>query len=228
MSSIFFGTPAGIREEQCFSSRVAVKEAELHRFAVHGVDDNGNEGASAILISGAYKDDEDWGDYIIHTGHGGNAPRTKKQVEDQSWDSPGNKSLVLSEQKQLPVRVIRSSKNKSAFSPTSGYKYGGLYRVVDHWEEQSKNGFLICRFKLVKEKILADDYEASIGKGGMVLLESQDGTSKWFSIDVDAPNAQKISKTSKMAKLLAGKKIEDTIDFGSGFKILEIRKYLSK
>jgi hypothetical protein len=228
MSSNYFGTPVGIREGQCFSSRVAVKEAELHRFAVHGVDENGNEGASALLITGACKDDEDWGDYIVYTGHGGNAPRTKKQVEDQSWDSPGNKSLLLSQEKQLPVRVIRSFKHKSEFSPTSGYNYGGLYRVVDHWEEQAKSGFSICRFKLVKEEILEKDYEVSIGNGVMVLLKSQDGTSKWFSIGVDAPNAQKISKTSKMAKLLFDKKVGETIDFGNGFEILEIRKYLGR
>lgn len=228
MSSNFFGTPVGIREGQCFSTRAAVKEAELHRFAVHGVDDNGNEGASAILISGAYKDDEDWGDYIVYTGYGGTAPKTKKQVEHQSWDFPGNKALIVSQQKQLPVRVIRSFKHKSVFSPTSGYKYGGLYRVVDHWEEQGKSGFSICRFKLVKEEMLEKDHEASIGNGVMVLLKSQDGTSKWFSIGVDAPNAQNISKTSKMAKLLFDKKIGETIDFGSGFEVLEIRKYLSK
>jgi hypothetical protein len=228
MSSNFFGTPIGIREGQCFSSRVAVKEAELHRFAVHGVDENGNEGASAVLISGAHKEDEDWGDYIIHTGHGGNAPRTKKQVEDQSWDSPGNKSLVLSEEKQLPVRVIRSFKHKSELSPASGYNYGGLYRVVDHWEEQSKSGFVICRYKFVKEEILEKDYEATIGNGSMVLLKSQDGTSKWFSIGVNAPNAQNISKTSKMAKLLFDKKVGESIEFGTGFEVLEIRKYMNK
>lgn len=228
MGNVFFGTPVGIREEQCFSSKVAVKEAELHRFTPYGVDDNGEEGASAILISGASKEDEDWGDYIIYTGHGGNAPRTKKQIEDQSWDFPGNKSLVISEEKQLPVRVIRSSKHNSAFSPTSGYKYGGLYRVVDHWEEKSKGGFLICRFKLVKEEILEEDYEAIISFGSMVLLKLQDGSTKWFSIGVEAPNAQKISKTSKMAQLLFEKKPGESIDFGSGFEILEIRKYLAK
>jgi predicted restriction endonuclease len=228
MVSIFFGTPVGTREEQCFSSKAALIESELHRFTVHGVDGNGNEGASAILITGANKEDEDWGDYIIYTGHGGNAPKTKKQVEDQSWDFPSHKALVVSQEKELPVRVVRSFKHKSVFSPTSGYKYGGLYRVVDHWEEQAKSGFSICRFKLVKEEILEKDYEASIGNGAMVRLKSQDGTSKWFSIGVDAPNAQNISKTSKMAKLLFDKKVGESIDFGTGFEILEIRKYLSK
>uniref|UniRef100_UPI00321657BB YDG/SRA domain-containing protein n=1 Tax=uncultured Draconibacterium sp. TaxID=1573823 RepID=UPI00321657BB len=228
MSSIFFGTPVGIREEQCFSSKAEVKTAELHRFKVCGIDDNNGEGASSVLISGGCKDDEDWGDYIIYTGHGGTDSKTKKQVEDQSWDAPGNKGLVISEQKQLPVRVLRSSKHKSAFSPTSGYKYGGLYKVVDHWEEQGRSGFMVCRFKLVKEEILDKDYEAVIADGSMVLLKSQDGSSKWFSIGVDAPNAQRINETSKMAQLLSAKKVGESIDFGSGFEVVEIKKYLSK
>lgn len=227
MSSIFFGTPVGIREEECFSTKTEVKKAELHRFTVSGVDDN-EKGALSLLLTGDCKDDEDWGDYIIYTGHGGKDSKTKVQVEDQSWDAPVNKSLVTSEQRELPVRVLRSAKHKSVFSPTKGYKYGGLYKVVEHWEERTISGFLVCRFKLVKEEILDNDYEASINDGCMVLLKPKEGAPKWFSIDVDAPNAQKINSTSKMAELLSGKKVGESIDFGSGFSILEIRKYLSK
>lgn len=228
MASIFFGTPVGTRVEECFSSKTAVMDAGLHRFTVNGVDGNGKEGACALLITGACKEDEDWGDYIIYTGHGGFDRKTKKQVEDQSWEFQGNKALVVSQEKELPVRVVRSFKHKTVFSPTSGYKYGGLYRVVDHWEEQGKSGFALCRFKLVKDKFFADDYENAIVPGGMVLLRSADGNSKWFSIGVDAPNAQKISKTSKMAQLLFETKVGESIDFGSGFQVLEIRRYLGK
>lgn len=227
MANIFFGTPIGIREEQCFASRTELIEADLHRFTVHGIDGNGKEGASAIVLSGGYEDDEDWGDYIIYTGHGGNDSNTKRQVDHQSWDSPGNKGLVVSQQRQLPVRVIRSFKHKSLLSPSSGYKYGGLYRVVDHWEERGKSGYLICRFKLVKEEMLDKDYEASVENGVMVLLETLGKDPKWFCIGADAPKAQKISPESKMAQLLSNKKVGDSIDFGNGFKILEIRKYLS-
>ncbi|QIA06469.1 YDG/SRA domain-containing protein [Draconibacterium halophilum] len=228
MADIFFGTPVGIREEQCFASRKELIEADLHRYTVHGIDGNGNEGASAIVLSDGYEDDEDWGDYIIYTGHGGNDSSSKKQVDHQSWDSPGNKGLVVSQQRQLPVRVIRGFKHKSKLSPISGYKYGGLYRVVDHWEDRGKSGYIICRFKLVKEEILEKDYTASVGNGVMVLLKSPGRDSKWFSIGVDAPRAQRISSESKMAQLLTNKKVGDTIDFGNGFEILEIRKYLSK
>lgn len=228
MAEIYFGAPKGVEEGQLFSRRKALVEVGLHRTTVSGIDGNGNDGAAALVLSGGYVDDEDFGDYIIHTGHGGNDATTKKQIEDQSWESPVNKGLVVSQEKNLPVRVIRGFKHKSALSPKSGYKYGGLYRVVDHWEEQGKYGFLLCRFRLVKEELLDSAYEATIKEGVMVLLKAADLESKWFSIGVDAPKAQTIGSKSKMAQLLKDKKVGESIDFGSGFEILEIRKFLSK
>jgi len=228
MAEIFFGTPIGIREGQCFASRTELIEADLHRSTMHGIDGNGMEGASAIVLSDGYEDDEDWGDYIIYTGHGGNDPNSKMQIDHQSWDSPGNKGLIVSQRRELPVRVIRGFKHKSVFSPSSGYKYGGLYRVTDHWEDIGKRGFRICRFKLVKEELLDENYRASVADGVMVLLKTTGSDPKWFSIGVDAPKAQRISKESKMAQLLTNKKVGESIDFGNGFEILDIRKYLSK
>jgi predicted restriction endonuclease len=228
MAEIYFGAPEGVSEGQVFSRRKALVEVGLHRTTVSGIDGNGNDGAAAIVLSGGYDGDEDFGDYIIYTGHGGNQANTKKQIEDQSWESPVNKGLVVSQEKNLPIRIIRGFKHKSALSPKSGYKYGGLYRVVDHWEEKGKYGFLLCRFRLVKEELLDSNYEATVKDGSMVLLKSADLEPKWFTIGVDAPKAQKIGSKSKMAQLLENKKVGDSIDFGSGFEILEIRKFLSK
>ncbi len=52
--------------------------------------------------------------------------------------------------------------------------------------------------------------------------------SKWFSIGVDAPKAQKLDQESAFAKHLLDKNPGDTIDFGNGFKVLEVKKFLSK
>ncbi len=228
MSNIFFGTPFGVEEGQIFESRMALIEVGLHRYNIHGIDGNGNDGASAIVLSDGYEDDEDLGDEIVYTGHGGNDSRTKRQVENQSWDASGNKGLVISQKRNLPVRVIRGFKHKSVFSPETGYKYGGLYRVVDHWDEIGKSGFLICRFKLVKEEVLDAKKDYEVKEGTLILLEPTGKEPKWFSVGIDGPQAQKISIQSKMAQLLINKKVGDTINFGSGFKILKIRKYLSK
>ncbi len=71
--------------------------------------------------------------------------------------------------KGYPVRVIRGHKHKSEFSPHNGYSYAGLYSVVDAWEELGKDGFKICRFRLVysggnPERKSAEDTELDYSK----------------------------------------------------------------
>ncbi len=227
MSNILFGNPDNIKEGTCYPNRAALIEARLHRYTVHGIDGNGTEGVSAIVLSGGYEDDLDYGDEIIYTGHGGNDTGTKKQIEHQSWESTGNKGLIISKNKNLPVRVIRGFKHNSEFSPKTGYKYCGLFNVVDSWEKLGKSGFVICLFKLVKINLNEGNSKSLVKKGALVLLEPNGKESKWFSIGVEAPNSQKLSSESKFAQLLMDKKEGEVIDFGSGFKILKIRKYLS-
>lgn len=141
----------------------------FHRNWAQGIDGNGKEGTSAIVLSGGYEDDEDLGDEIIYTGAGGNDSNSRKQVEDQTWKNPGNAGLLKSMNEGLPVRLIRGYHHKSGFSPSSGYKYGGLYSVVDAWEETGKSGFKICRFRLVyigqnEKRKSPEDIELDYGK----------------------------------------------------------------
>ena len=227
MSNILFGNPHDVKEGTWYPDRAALIKTELHRHRIAGIDGNGADGAAGIVVSGGYEDDVDYGNEIIYTGHGGNDPATGKQIAHQSWDDPGNRGLIVSHRKKLPVRVIRGWKNNSSFSPKSGYIYSGLYRVCDYWDKMGKSGFLICQFKLTKIEFKAD-HEATVSEGTMAKLQTEGREPKWFSIGVDAPNAQRISSESKMAQLLHGKKPGDKIDFGSGFRIIEIRKYLSK
>lgn len=229
MSELIFGEVSGIKEGQRFASRKALVEAGLHRSIQHGIDGNGKEGVAAIVISGGYEDDLDLGDEIIYTGHGGNEPLSKKQIENQSWQSHGNMGLVVSELRRLPVRVIRGQDKKSSFAPKVGFVYGGLYQVIDHWDKIGKSGYTVCLFKLKKINALHEDLAPIIQEGTLVLLEPTGLEPKWFSIGVDAPKeAQKLSKEGAFAKYLLNKKLGDTIAFGNGFKILEIKKYMCK
>src|SRR2546421_525817 len=82
-----------------------------------------SDGAESVVISGGYEDDEDHGDLIIYTGHGGKDPNTGRQIADQSLDAPGNAALVTSSLTGVPVRVIRGRNRDSSFAPTSGYRY---------------------------------------------------------------------------------------------------------
>ena len=145
-----FGDIKGIKEGDAFLNRQALREAGIHLAPVAGIDGNPRTGASSIVLNGGYIDDYDLGDVIIYTGHGGNDPSSKKQISNQSWDATGNKALIVSEMHGYPVRVTRGNKHKSHYSPSSGYEYGGLYTVTNHFEEKGKHGFIICRFELAK------------------------------------------------------------------------------
>lgn len=144
---IIIGDIEGIKEGYLFSSRKEMMPSSFHRVWTSGIDGNGKEGTVAIVLSGGYSDDADYGDEIIYTGAGGN--KNGKQISDQTWKQPGNAGLLTSRDKGLPVRVIRGYSHKSVFSPKKGYLYAGLYSVVDAWEEKGKEGFKICRFRLV-------------------------------------------------------------------------------
>ncbi|WP_314191271.1 YDG/SRA domain-containing protein [uncultured Arthrobacter sp.] len=146
--SSVFGEVDGVPVGKLFDDRIAVRAAGLHRHQQAGISGNYQDGADAIVVSGGYKDDRDHGDWILYTGQGGR-DSAGRQVEDQTL-SRGNKALVLSEERGLPVRVIRGAGGDPVQSPASGYRYDGLFYVVRHWVEDSIDGPLIYRYELRK------------------------------------------------------------------------------
>ena len=150
MPNYIFGDIEGIKEGAIFKDRQELRDAEIHLKPVNGIDGNPSVGASSIVLNGGYVDDYDLGNEIIYTGEGGREEGSKKHTKNQSWDVTGNKALIVSEMHGLPVRVTRGYKHRSAYSPTVGYQYGGLYTITDHFEEKGKDGFVICRFRLEK------------------------------------------------------------------------------
>ncbi|MCM8568906.1 YDG/SRA domain-containing protein [Gramella jeungdoensis] len=226
MSKIIFGNPYDIKEGTIYNNRYELIEAGLHRSTVRGIDGNASDGAAAIVMSGGYEDDYDLGEEILYTGEGGNDPSSGKQVAHQSWNSPGNAGLLKSMKAQYPIRVIRGWKHNSKFSPKEGYKFDGLFYVTHAEIVTGKSGYKICRFTLNKIGSEIQTPE-KIQIGNLVLLKSPGKPEKWFAIGVEAETAQSISAESKMSQLLLGKKLHDTINFGPGFEILEIRRYLA-
>ena len=59
-------------------------------------------------------------------------------------------ALAKSKLHGLPVRVIRGARHVSPYSPQSGYRYDGLYRVADYWLEGGQSGYDVWRFLLRK------------------------------------------------------------------------------
>ena len=77
-----YGQPVGVEEKAIFEDRRELHKARIHRplqAGICGTADRG--GAESIVVSGGYKDDQDYGDVIIYTGHGGRDSNTGIQVE---------------------------------------------------------------------------------------------------------------------------------------------------
>ena len=88
----------------------------------------------------------------MYTGSGGrdlsgNKRTNKNQSFDQKFESM-NAALKLSCQRGLPVRVVRSFKEKrSAYAPPpeQPVRYDGVYRIERCWRVKGAQGFLMCR-----------------------------------------------------------------------------------
>ncbi len=138
-----------------FDNRRQLYDVGVHRALQAGIVGKAAVGAESIVLSGGYVDDADYGSTVIYTGDGGRDPNTGRQVADQEFVRK-NQALVTSCLQGLPVRVIRGSGHKSEHSPAVGYRYDGLYKVDSYWRSEGKDGFLVCRFRLMSLKHHAD------------------------------------------------------------------------
>lgn len=159
-----YGHIEGIKVGQIFSDRKEVKDAGLHIHRDAGIDGTAKEATCAIVLSGGYEDDVDELDYILYTGQGGQNTRRgeniTKQIKDQEF-TRGNQGLVLSKEYNKPVRVIRGY--QTTHGPQKGYRYDGLYYVVDYERVKGKSGFYVCRFHLLSE-LTVDNLELKLKK----------------------------------------------------------------
>jgi putative restriction endonuclease len=115
-----FGEITGVTEGALFSSYAELNQAKVHTQTQAGISGSQLEGADSIVVSGGYEDDQDFGDEIIYTGHGGR--EDGKQIADQTL-TRGNLALAKNEIDNLPVRVIRGAHKGNLFAPEVGYRY---------------------------------------------------------------------------------------------------------
>lgn len=142
-----FGSIPGVPVGSTFPDRHALRAAGVHMPLQAGISGGARDGVDSIVLSGGYEDDQDLGDVIIYTGHGGNVPKDGRQFDHQDLVR-GNQGLVVSQERGLPIRVTRGARLKSEFAPKTGYRYDGLYRVTRHWQAYGQSGFRIWRFRL--------------------------------------------------------------------------------
>jgi len=142
------GEVDGVSVGDHFDSRRQLYDAGVHRALQAGIVGRSSVGAESIVLSGGYKDDEDQGSYIVYTGDGGRDPNTGRQIANQEFTRK-NQSLVQSCLEGLPVRVIRGAGHQSESSPQAGYRFDGLFRVDEYWRSTGKDGYKVCRFRLI-------------------------------------------------------------------------------
>jgi predicted restriction endonuclease len=160
-----FGDIPGYPEGTLFENRAEVSESKVHRARQAGIVGTGKTGAESIVSSGGYEDDDDRGDELIYTGHGGRDGRGR-QIEDQSFTASGNAALRTSWLTGASVRVVRGADPKSPHAPDQGYRYDGLFRVEDAAMLPGQGGFQICRFQMVK---LSRAVDVTFGVGDYLL-----------------------------------------------------------
>ena len=159
-----YGAALGVELGTVFPSRIELHKAGVHRPLQAGICGTAEKGgAESIVVSGGYKDDEDYGDTIIYTGHGGRDPNTGQQVKDQSPEDTGNAALIKSMITGRPVRVVRGSGGNPVFSPNEGYSYDGLFRVTDYSVRPSLDGPSVLLFRL--EYIAGQDNKSGALRG---------------------------------------------------------------
>ncbi len=142
-----FGEIPGYPPGSLFENRRELMAAGVHRARTAGIAGRAAEGAESVVLAGAYEDDEDRCDTVLYTGSGGRDPRTGRQVMDQQL-SRGNLALANGMRHGHPVRLVRSAHPSLCDPPPSGYRYDGLYRVADYWQEVGRSGLRVWRFRL--------------------------------------------------------------------------------
>jgi putative restriction endonuclease len=132
-----------------YDSYEQMVDAGVHRQNYVGIVGGARDGVESIVLNDGYADDQDSGNEVIYTGFGGQDTPRGRQV---SWSGVGQGQRGPAS--QHGSRRARSGdprvRGHPTYSPATGYRYDGLYAVIDTWQQPSRNGPLICRARLVK------------------------------------------------------------------------------
>lgn len=142
----------GVLVGDWWKDRLDCRQWGAHFPHVAGIAGQSNVGAQSVVLSGGYEDDRDEGEWFLYTGSGGrDLSGNKRTNKEQSFDQEFtlmNEALRLSCVKGLPVRVVRSFKERrSNYAPPAEtpVRYDGIYRILRCWRKKGAQNYLMCR-----------------------------------------------------------------------------------
>ena len=112
----------GLQVGQWWPIQLCTLRDGAHGSAEGGIHGPSLQGAYSIVMSAGGYADVDEGDKVLYCGTSGSA---------DGQPSAGTNQLKLSMAAKIPVRLIRSHKLKSIYSPSHGLRYDGLYEIVN-------------------------------------------------------------------------------------------------
>ncbi|GBM51281.1 E3 ubiquitin-protein ligase UHRF1 [Araneus ventricosus] len=158
-----FGAIPGVPVGTIFSTRMEASLAGIHRDKLSVIHGNQWGGCYSLILSGASLSVEDLGESFICTEEDGRNRRGKNSKMQLS------KALSKNMKNNHPVRVLRGPYLKSKFAAKwgRGYRYDGLYKVVEY-SSQSK----VYRFRFERIK----DQEPAPWIKDFIMLEASENT----------------------------------------------------
>ncbi|EFN86843.1 uncharacterized protein LOC105181060 [Harpegnathos saltator] len=101
--------------------------------------DEGSFGAASVCTSQAnMNEDVDFGDFLTLTGQ----VYHKEQLSTDPF--------IHNYKNQIPLRLIRSYNLQNDIAPNTGYRYDGLYIVIDYWIATNADGIQYNKFALMR------------------------------------------------------------------------------
>ncbi|KAK1573588.1 YDG/SRA domain-containing protein [Colletotrichum navitas] len=129
----------GLQVGDWFPSQLSALFHGAHGHSNAGIYFQAEEGAFSVIVAGAYKDlDVDSGDTILYSGSNAHESNDRDSILPST---EATKALATNWLTGKPVRVLRKAHKGSEWAPSHGYRYDGLYEVVErNFAHNDKNG----------------------------------------------------------------------------------------
>ncbi|KAL9237722.1 hypothetical protein vseg_012238 [Gypsophila vaccaria] len=154
MDTRIVGSVPGVYIGDMFYFRMELCVVGLHGQSQAGIDylvpsNHGEPIATSIVVSGGYEDDQDAGDVLVYTGHGGQDRSSRTTTNNQKLEG-GNLALERSMHYGIEIRVIRGLKCVGNSLTSKVYVYDGLYKITETWLDVGRSGFGVYKYKLIR------------------------------------------------------------------------------